>query len=125
MKLSCHCGKVTLVVTHVPETLTSCNCSVCHRFGSLWGYYTPEQVQVNAITDDASDSELATKAYKWGEEYIEFHHCSHCGCLTHYLTTDKVPEAKYGVNFRMAPSNQIKDIKMRHFDGADTWKFVD
>ncbi|AQS40313.1 hypothetical protein Sps_05244 [Shewanella psychrophila] len=125
MELSCHCGNVKITVAHSPEALTSCNCSTCNRYGSLWGYYTPNQVQLSFITDIAGTSVPATKAYRWGEEYIEFHHCQSCGCLTHYVTTDKVPDAKYGINFRMAPITKMKDIKVRHFDGADSWKYLD
>ncbi|MCK4710862.1 MAG: hypothetical protein KAU21_19765 [Gammaproteobacteria bacterium] len=64
------------------------------------------------------------KSYKWSEESIEFKHCNNCGCITHYETTEKVKDKKIVVNFRMADPEEIQDIKIRTFDGADTWKFL-
>ena len=118
MKLSCHCGSVRLTVSEAPETLTSCNCSICRRYASLWGYFSPEDVHI-----EVRDAELSS--YQWAEEYLEFNFCSHCGCLTHYLTTEKVPTPKIGVNFRMAESQTLESIPVRKFDGADTWKYLD
>ncbi len=118
MKLSCHCGNIQVSVEKKPETLTSCNCSICHRYASLWGYYQPETVSI--VIDSTP-----CKTYSWGDKYIEFHHCGDCGCITHYTTTDKVAQPKVGVNFRMAEPGEIDAINIRHFDGADSWKFLD
>jgi len=118
MKLSCHCGSVRLTVSEAPETLTSCNCSICRRYASLWGYFSPEDVQI-----EVRDAELSS--YQRAEEYLEFKFCSHCGCLTHYLTTEKVSTPKVGVNFRMADNHILESIPVRKFDGADTWKYLD
>ncbi len=118
MILKCHCGNVQLTVEHTPQTLTACNCSVCNRYGSLWGYYTPQQVKV-----DVQSNELTR--YRWGKEHLDFVSCSKCSCLTHYETTENVSEQKVGVNFRMAPQALTAPIKVRHFDGADTWKYLD
>lgn len=118
MDLSCHCGRIKLQVEAPPARLTSCNCSVCHRYGALWGNYMPEQVQVEANAEHL-------QAYSWSDKYVAFIHCTHCGCPTHYLTTEKTEDATVGVNFRMAERTAISAIPVRYFDGADTWQFLD
>ncbi|MBW8182725.1 GFA family protein [Shewanella nanhaiensis] len=125
MELMCHCGNVKIKVANSPATLTSCNCSICHRYGALWGYYKPNEVQLTFMADSLGTSMPSAKSYRFGDECIEFFHCQKCGCLTHYLTTDKVPEPKYGINFRMAPRAEVAEIQVRHFDGADSWTFLD
>lgn len=118
MELTCHCGNIRLKVEHAPETLTTCTCSVCHRYGAQWGYFMPNQVEV-------TEGSKPAVPYHWGDKYLEFMHCPQCGCLTHYVTTAKASEPKVGVNFRMAPRLETRSILIRQFDGADTWKYLD
>ena len=63
-----------------------------------------------------------------GDEYIIFHHCPICGCATHYTTTDKLKnehnEERVGINFRLFSPEEIKEIKVKRFDGAKTWKYL-
>ncbi|MFT5195689.1 MAG: hypothetical protein ACI9EW_003340 [Cellvibrionaceae bacterium] len=118
MNLSCHCGNISITVPAGPENLLSCNCSTCHRYGALWGYYKPSEIVVEIKTEK-------TGTYRWGDEHLEFMHCSTCGCMTHYVTTEKADKPKVGINFRMADRKEIQDLKIRKFDGADTWKFLD
>ncbi|MCG9738435.1 aldehyde-activating protein [Shewanella insulae] len=119
MQLSCHCGQVQLTLAMPPETLTSCNCSICSRYGALWGYFDPKDVSLNERTDSA------TAGYSHGDKYLLFYHCKTCGCVTHTLTTDKVSEPRIALNFRMAPQALRENIQIRHFDGADTWQYLD
>ena len=56
----CHCGNVSLEANEPPETVTSCNCSICYRIGATWAYYTKEQVAINGINK--------TKVYLWGQK---------------------------------------------------------
>jgi len=46
IEASCHCGAVRIEVPSAPETVTSCNCSICRRYGVLWAYYQPQSVRV-------------------------------------------------------------------------------
>ena len=118
MEATCHCKAVRITVAEKPEFLLSCNCSVCHRYGTLWCYYSPDQVTIDCAPG-------ATKAYLWGEERIEFHHCTNCGCVTHWSGTDKYPEPRIAVNARLFERRETADIKIRKFDGADKWEFID
>ena len=117
----CHCGNVEISLARLPTSLTSCNCSICNRLGALWGYYKPGEVTVKLEND-------TTVEYKWGDEYIIFHHCPICGCATHYTTTEKLKnehnEERVGINFRIFSLEEIKEIKVKRFDGAKTWKYL-
>ena len=44
----CHCGSVRIHVRRAPRTVTSCNCSICRRYGALWAYYSASSVQIEA-----------------------------------------------------------------------------
>lgn len=118
MNLKCHCGNVKISFERKPESLTSCNCSLCNRYGALWSPYKPEEVSINI-------NSVKQNTYSHGDKNIDFNFCSKCGCITHYTTTEKVKEPFVGINFRMADLKDMQEIKIKKFDGADTWKFID
>jgi len=39
LKGTCHCGAVQIAVARKPRRFTSCNCSICRRYSTLWAYY--------------------------------------------------------------------------------------
>lgn len=118
VEATCHCGNVSIELSHVPDWVISCNCSICFRIGSLWGYYVPEDVSIRFTKEP-------TATYSWGDEMILFHHCKNCGCLTHYTTTDKSEHQRTVINFRMVDRKITESIHVRKFDGAGSWTFVD
>lgn len=67
----------------------------------------------------------ATRPYVWNDQVIEFHHCRICGCLTHYQSSDKAKDSRLAINCRMMAPEAIAGIRLRTFDGADTWKYID
>lgn len=71
---SCHCGAVRIAVPHAPDSVASCNCSICRRTGALMAYYRPADVRV----------EGDTATYVTGDRLILFHHCPACACHTHW-----------------------------------------
>jgi len=118
LKSSCHCGAVQIETTEMPKWLTQCTCSICRRYGTLWGHLTRKTARVSFEPGAAS-------AYVWNDKVIEFYHCNTCGCVTHYEGMEKTEEERVSVNFRMFAPEEIEDIEVRIFDGADTWKFLD
>ena len=90
LKASCHCGAVRIEVEALPAYLNQCGCSVCRRYGTLWGYYRPEQVRLLCSPE-------ATQAYSWGKRDLEFHRCRACGgecqrgCRAGLVTTCAYP----------------------------------
>ena len=117
LSASCHCGAVRLEINRKPRSVTECTCSICHRYGARWAYYTRKSVRV-INTDDA------LVAYLWGDKTIEFYHCKHCGCVTHYESIEKDDDSRIAVNARTMLPVDIADVPVRTFDGASSWKYV-
>ena len=123
LKASCHCGAVQIELARKPRSVTQCTCSICHRYGARWAYCTRKTASVFCEPE-------AVRAYRWGKETLEFFFCKRCGCLTHYERVAKVGDTKpddsrIAVNARMLPREDIADVRVRTFDGADTWKYLD
>lgn len=115
---SCHCGAVTFELAETPEWLTACNCSICRRIGSLWAHAERGRITLTGAAD-------ATLAYAWGDRTLAFHTCKTCGCTTHWEPLDSQPTSRMAVNCRMSDPADIAGLRVRHFDGADSWSFLD
>jgi hypothetical protein len=63
--------------------------------------------------------------YRWGDETIDFCHCTNCGCVTHYESIEEDDDSKIAVNARMMQREDIASIPLRLFDGASTWEYLD
>jgi hypothetical protein len=114
---TCHCGAVRVELPRRPRSLTSCNCSICRRYGALWAYYKPSSLRVVCSTG-------ATSSYSWGRKRIRFVHCNTCGCVTHY-ERNGAPERTIGVNARNIDPAALGSVRIRRLDGAATWKYLD
>ena len=114
----CHCGNVKLAAKEPPPSLTSCNCSICNRIGALWAYYLSERVEI-----ETSHTNFAS--YSWGKKSIDFHHCTNCGCVTHYTSIRENGDRRTAINARMASPTDIDSIPVQRFDGAVSWKYLD
>lgn len=112
---TCHCGAVRLEIASAPETVTQCNCSICRRYAMLCAYYPETDVRVVGATD----------FYVWGDKDIEFHRCKVCGCVTHWAPAPGKSQNRMGVNARLMAPAVLAKARVRPFDGADTWKFLD
>ncbi|PUB12170.1 GFA family protein [Yoonia sediminilitoris] len=116
VKGSCHCGGVSYEYRHTPRWTTSCNCGICRRLGALWIYAPIAQITVTG----------QTRSYAYGERSLAFHSCATCGVTTHWenLTPD-ADGAYMAVNLRLAAPSVVAKVPVRHFDGADSWMFLD
>ena len=115
IKGACHCGNVTFKADPKGRFLVVCNCSICRRLGAIWLHGPPASLDINAPVG-------STIAYAWGEKSIAFHSCATCGCTTHWAAVDGSRQA---VNMALAPPEVVADLPRRHFDGAETWDFLD
>lgn len=113
-RATCHCGAVRIVVPRVPEALTSCNCSICRRLGTIMAYYRLGEVTIEGETD----------TYVWGDRMIAFHRCRVCGCATHWWPIESTRD-RMGVNARLLPPEDLAGSRIRRFDGAETWEYLD
>jgi len=103
-------------VASPPVELTSCNCSICRRYGVLWAYYREGEVFFGA--------ELRTETYAWDDRSIVFHRCESCGCVTHWAPRTRT-EDRIGVNARLFDPLHIAAARIRHLDGAGTEAYLD
>ncbi len=115
---TCHCGAVKIEVDTLPESVTECTCSICRRYGARWAYYTRRTARVLTDPDNVS-------AYVWGDRMIEFYHCRRCGCTTHSESVEKTDGSRVAVNARLLPPEAMATVRVRTFDGAETWRYLD
>jgi hypothetical protein len=115
---SCHCGAVRLTLPSTPVVATDCNCSLCRRIGGPWVYYEFGTVKIEGHPE-------ATAEYIQGDKTLRTIHCRTCGCVTHWEPLVPTEGAKHGVNLGNFDPALIASVKVRKFDGADTWKFFD
>ncbi len=118
VEASCHCGAVRVEVPRKPRSLTSCNCSICRRYGTLWCYYRSGDVEVRAARG-------AIEAYAYGSQSIQFVRCATCGCVMHWEERKKGALGRMGINARNFDPAVIQGVPVRLLDGAGTWKSLD
>lgn len=115
---TCHCGTIRIEIPEPPQTVTNCNCSICRRLGALWAYYPVGSVRVSGHPEK-------TEAYIWGDKTLRTVRCRNCGCVTHWEPLDPQAHGKLGVNIRNFEPDALGPFRIRRFDGADTWTFLD
>jgi hypothetical protein len=114
LEASCHCGAVRIELPRKPRSLTSCNCSICRRYGTLWAYYRAPDVRLVAARG-------ATEAYAYGSQSIRFVRCATCGCVTHW--EEAAPgSGRMGINSRLMDPVVTRGVPVRLLDGAKSWK---
>ncbi|WP_371168414.1 GFA family protein [Aliiroseovarius sp. 2305UL8-7] len=117
IKGGCHCGAVTFEVDP-PEFVVSCNCSICRRYGALWTHCPPNNGTILTGQDNL-------KTYSWGDKMIDFCSCKTCGAVTHWAAGENADQDRIALNMRMAPLEVMDGLKVRRFDGAHSWEFLD
>ena len=115
---TCHCGAVRIEVPEAPQELTDCNCSICHRYGALWAFYEAGTVHVIGHPENTAE-------YVWGPKTIRTLRCRSCGCVTHWEPLHLEPNGRLGVNIRNFDPSALTSARIRRFDGADTWTYLD
>ncbi len=116
LEVSCHCGNIIIEAKQALDSVTSCNCSICHRLGALWAYYSAEDVSIHVHG-------RSTK-YRWGRQLRTFHSCPICGCTVHYTQIRDDGTYRVAINTRMETSGIFSNAKVRFFDGAVTFKYI-
>ncbi|MES0879537.1 GFA family protein [Roseibium sp. SCP14] len=115
---SCHCGAVSYEMKVQPRFAVECNCSICRSLGTVWGHGEAGDIEVTSTPE-------ATLAYSRGDMELAFHTCKTCGSTTHWEAIAGEARGRMAVNLRLAEPGTIETIGHRHFDGADTWTFLD
>ena len=114
----CHCGRVRIEVVGPPEFLVDCNCAICRRVGALWAFYDLRTARIEGAAEHAA-------GYIWGPKTINTFHCRHCGCVTHWEPLNPETDSRFAINARLLVPSAIVDVKVRRFEGADSWRYLD
>jgi hypothetical protein len=115
---TCHCGAIGVSIPASPEYVIDCNCSLCRRLGGLWAHYDASVVAVEAAPG-------ALDEYVWGDRTLRTMRCATCGCVTHWESISEAAGTRCGVNLRNFDPGLVAGLRVRRFDGADTWAFLD
>ena len=118
IEASCHCGAVRIEIAERPKTVTECNCSLCRRLGNRMAYYHPDQVKIICQPG-------ATTPYIQGDRTLAMHHCNTCGCTTHWQSIDPAYKDRMAVNSRLMNPAELEGVRVRYFDGADSWTHLE
>jgi len=110
---SCLCGAVQWRFKGQPTHATACNCTLCRRYGVLWGYdYEGAKISIHGATTRfvRTDQE---------EPALSLHFCPTCGCLICWRALEADPElgTRIAVNLRLAEPGDVAAIPIRRFDG--------
>lgn len=111
LNATCHCGSVRISVRKAPRVVTSCNCSICRRYGALWAYYRASSVQIEAPKGGLS-------RYSWRRKIRAYFRCNCCGCVTHYKYRKNWRGRAVAVNARNFEPNMLRGVRVRKVDGA-------
>lgn len=114
---SCHCGTVSWTLSDRPEKLTRCNCTLCRRIGALWAHAARQAVTLRYKAEDVVQ-------YAHGDKTLAVLSCKTCGCTTHYEGLGEYAD-RCAVNANMAEPAHLEGLRIRHFDGADSWQYLD
>ena len=108
LKATCHCGRVTVELPSKPEKLNECRCTVCYKYGAIWGYFQRDTVTVTA----AEGASIVPYVRTDSDGDISFNRCSHCGCMTNWWGVGQYsgPKERMGVNCRQLPEKEIEGI---------------
>ena len=46
--MPCHCKRVQIQLPFKPEKINECHCTVCYKYGALWGYFKRDKIVIKA-----------------------------------------------------------------------------
>lgn len=107
---SCHCGKVKFEVQGDFKNAINCNCSICHRKGSLLAFVPESQFNLISGADSLTD-------YQFGKKRIHHTFCSTCGVTS--FATGAAPDGTKmkAVNVRCLENFDLKQLVIQDYDG--------
>jgi hypothetical protein len=115
---SCHCGAVRLTLPFTPTEATLCNCSLCRRNGGPWAYFELGTVEIKGHPENTTE-------YVQGDRTLKTIRCRTCGSVTHWEPMEPKPGSRHGVHLGNFDPALVASLRLRKFDGADTFKFFD
>jgi hypothetical protein len=114
---TCHCGNTGWTFDGMPESATSCNCTLCRRYGTLWIYdYEGERIAVSGPASVYTRADEASPS-------LEIRFCSSCVICWRGLHLEADGRRRIAVNVRLSEPGPVAHLPIDHFDGLD--KFAD
>jgi len=120
VKGSCHCKAIQFEVAEAPTELTTCNCSLCSKRGTLVAYYPLAQFKLTT-------SPNRVETYQWGDYLGEHNFCGVCGMNTHSKFPDfstgelDFENPRIAVNARLLDDFDVSSLPVTHLNGRDDW----
>ena len=91
---------------------------MCRRLGALWAYYEIDQVRVHGHPKHTAE-------YVWGDKPLRTVRCRNCGCVTHWEPLTPEHGKQMAVNIRNFDPQDMGPVRIRLFDGANTWRYIE
>jgi len=113
---ACHCGRARWRYPDPPGTVTSCNCSLCRRYGALWAYGEEgERLGFSGETHRYWREDLPSPG-------MEIVFCRHCATVLGQWHRRSKPDGRrrLAVNMRLAAFEAVADIPVRQLDGLES-----
>ncbi|WP_176590457.1 GFA family protein [Sphingobium sp. EM0848] len=114
IRLSCLCGQIRVELEKRPDYIHECNCTLCSKTGTRWGYFHPSEVHVDGVAKGYCREDKADPA-------AEIRFCETCGSTTHFNLTasaaSKFGNTLMGVNMRLADERDLAGLELRFPDG--------
>ena len=109
-KGSCHCGNVQFEFDGDIEKGATCNCSICHKRGTVLTFVSDDKFHLISGKESLKD-------YQFGKKSIHHYFCSNCGVTSFSEGKSPSGQAMRAVNLRCIDGFDIKAIPLSEFDG--------
>ena len=112
---TCSCGSVKIEIADKPSFINNCNCSLCEKIASIWGYFEIFDVGVSGATQTFIRPDKSVPV-------VELHSCTTCLVTTHWVVTKEYQALsgvsnRIGVNMRLFNDSDLAGVEMRFPDG--------
>ena len=108
---ACPCGGVTVAVPAKPGYLNSCDCTLCFKLGTLWGYFNPAEVTVEGETRAFTRSDI--------EVWLQTNFCPTCSAVISWSAVRDLGKPLMGVNMRLFDPDALLGLPIRFPNGRD------
>lgn len=109
---SCHCGGIAFEVEGELREVTSCNCSMCRRKGTLMWF-----VSRQAMTLLTPAEKMGT--YLFNKHVIKHRFCPSCGIHPFGEGVSPSGQATAAINVRCLEGVDLSGLKVNHFNGRE------
>ncbi|MGC3999445.1 MAG: GFA family protein [Anaeromyxobacter sp.] len=106
----CHCGAVRYEVRLTLETVVTCNCTICHKTGTVLGFAPAAAFQLRSGEEALTD-------YQFGKNRIHHLFCSRCGIRSFTRGIGRDGSPMVAINLRCTDDLDLAALTPRAFDG--------